>query len=147
MLKVMIAEDDLMIAEMIEESLIGAGYETCGIARTVTEGVALGWLHRPDLAILDMRLADGGLGTDIAAQLADLRIGILYASGNVDQVVRVAEGGCCIAKPYQISDLLRALDIVAGAAIAGIIPTPPFPHGFLPLEEKHSRQRPLAFPH
>jgi DNA-binding response OmpR family regulator len=135
-LKVMIAEDDLMIADMIEESLIDAGYESCGIARTVTEGVALGWLHRPDLAIIDMRLAEGGLGTDIVAELADLRIGILYASGNIEQVMRVANGGSCIAKPYEITNLLRALDIVAGMAIKGVAPTPPFPRGFLLLEEK-----------
>jgi two-component system, response regulator PdtaR len=132
----MIAEDDLMIADMIEESLIDAGYESCGIARTVTEGVALGWLHHPDLAIIDMRLADGGLGTDIVAELADLQIGILYASGNSEQVRRLAKGGCCIAKPYEIKNLLRALDIVAGATITGVVPTPPFPHGFLLLEEK-----------
>jgi DNA-binding response OmpR family regulator len=136
MLKVMIAEDDLMIADMIEESLIDAGYESCGIARTVTEGVALGWLHRPDLAIIDMRLADGGLGTDIVAELAGLRIGILYASGNVEQVTRLANGGCYIAKPYEIKSLLCALDIVAGVAITGVVPTPPFPHGFSLLEDK-----------
>jgi DNA-binding response OmpR family regulator len=135
-LKVMITEDDLMIADMIEESLIDAGYESCGIARTVTEGVALGWLHRPDLAIIDMRLADGGLGTDIVAELADLRIGILYASGNGEQVTRLADGGGCIAKPYEIKNLLCALDIVAEAATTGVVPMPPFPHGFLLLEEK-----------
>jgi len=131
----MIAEDDLMIADMIEESLIDAGYQSCGIARTVTEGVALGRLHHPDLAIIDMRLADGGLGTDIVAELADLQIGILYASGNSEQVRRLAKGGCCIAKPYEIKRLLRALDIVAGAAVTGVVPMPPFPHGFLLLEE------------
>jgi two-component system, response regulator PdtaR len=135
-LKVMIAEDDLMAADMIEEALIDAGYESCGIARTVTEGVALGWLHRPDLAIIDMQLADGGVGTDIAAGLADLRIGILFASGNIEQVMRLANGGCYIAKPYDIKNLLHALDIVAGVVITGVVPTPPFPHGFSLLEDK-----------
>jgi two-component system, response regulator PdtaR len=36
-LKVLIAEDDLMIADIAEEILIEHGYEVCGIARTVTE--------------------------------------------------------------------------------------------------------------
>jgi response regulator of citrate/malate metabolism len=35
MLKVMIAEDDLMMADMLEDVLVGNGYEVCGIARTV----------------------------------------------------------------------------------------------------------------
>jgi DNA-binding response OmpR family regulator len=30
MLKVVIAEDDLMIADMAEEMLVDAGYEVCG---------------------------------------------------------------------------------------------------------------------
>jgi CheY-like chemotaxis protein len=74
MLKVLIAEDDLMIADMTEEILQTNGYEVCGIARTVAEAVALGRDHLPDLAILDMRLADGGLGTQIAAEPSALTV-------------------------------------------------------------------------
>jgi DNA-binding response OmpR family regulator len=60
-LKVLIAEDDLMIADLAEEVLAEAGYEVCGIARTVAEAIALAQHHTPDLAVLDLRLADGGL--------------------------------------------------------------------------------------
>ena len=67
MLKVLIAENDLLTADMLEEVLVDSGYDVCGIARSVEEGVALGNLHQPDLALLDLRLAAGGLGTDIAA--------------------------------------------------------------------------------
>jgi two-component system, response regulator PdtaR len=84
MLKVLMAEDDFMIADMAEEVLVEHGYEVCGIARTVAEAVALGRRHKPDLAVIDLRLADGGLGTEVAAQLGALgRIGVLYATGNV----------------------------------------------------------------
>jgi DNA-binding response OmpR family regulator len=129
-LKVLIAEDDLMIADMIESSLLADGYEVTGIARTVAEGVALGRVNRPDLAILDMRLADDGLGTEIAAQLKDgPRIGILYASGNINHVMRLAEGDACLAKPYPTADLLRALRIVEQIIGKGGV-SPPFPRGF-----------------
>ena len=131
MFNVLIAEDDLMIADMIEEALVTNGYEVCGIAPSVGAAVACGREHRPDLAIIDMRLAHGGLGTDIITQLQDgPRIGILYASGNINQVIDVADRDACIAKPYRIEDLLRALNIVAGIAICGIVATPPFPRGF-----------------
>ena len=69
LLKVLIAEDELMIADVIEEALITNGYEVCGIAATVDEAVALGEKHKPDLAVLDVRLAKGGLGPDIARRL------------------------------------------------------------------------------
>lgn len=34
---VMIAEDDLLIADMLEDALVAGGYEVCGIARTVKQ--------------------------------------------------------------------------------------------------------------
>jgi response regulator of citrate/malate metabolism len=49
MLKVMIAEDDLMMADMLEEVLVAGGYKVCGIARTVDKAVELGKRHKPDL--------------------------------------------------------------------------------------------------
>jgi len=112
-LKVLIAEDDLMTAETIAEALVGAGYEVSGVARTVSEGVALGRAVRPDLAIVDIRLAGGGLGTEIVTQLRDgNHIGVLYESGYINQPLELAAGDACIAKPYSTKDLLCALKIV-----------------------------------
>ena len=131
MLKVLIAEDDLMIADLAEEILVDGGYNVCGIARTVPEAVALAQLHKPDLAVLDLRLADGGLGTEIAAQLLPLgRLGVLYATGNVSQVaLTTADGDACLSKPYRSIDLLRSLEIVAEIVAFGA-GSPPFPKGF-----------------
>jgi len=103
MLNVLVAEDDVMIADFIEEALISEGYEVWGVARTVPEAVRLGQLHRPDLAIIDIKLAEGGLGTEIIAQLLEgPRIGVLYASGNINLIGEDADGDAYIAKPYDI---------------------------------------------
>jgi DNA-binding response OmpR family regulator len=129
-LKVSIAEDDLMIADLVEEILVDEGYEVCGIARTVAEAVALAQHHKPDLAVLDLRLADGGLGTDIAAELLPFgKIGVLYATGNISQVVlTTADGDASLSKPYRSADLLRSLEIVAEIVATGKA-LPPFPKG------------------
>jgi CheY-like chemotaxis protein len=134
-LKVLIAEDDLMIADLAEEVLAEAGYEVCGIARTVAEAIALAQHHTPDLAVLDLRLADGGLGTEIAAQLLPLgRFGVLYATGNISQVVlTTADGDACLSKPYSSTDLKRGLEIVAEIIATGEA-LPPFPQGFQILQ-------------
>jgi CheY-like chemotaxis protein len=131
MLKVLIAEDDLMIADMAEEMLVQAGYEVCGIARTVAKAVELGRHHKPDLAVIDLRLAEGGFGTEIAAQLNDLPLlGVLYASGNMmHAVLTTADGHASIAKPYRSADLVRGLEIVAELVATGTA-LPPFPYGF-----------------
>ena len=135
MLKVMIAENDLLMADMLEESLVDAGYEVCGIARTVAEGVALGELHKPDLALLDLRLSHGGLGTEIAAQL-DRKggLGILYATGNSGQIrLSKEDGEACLDKPYRAVDVVRALKIVEEIISTGKAARP-FPSGFHLLE-------------
>ncbi len=131
MLKVLIAEDDLMIADMAEEFLVGCGYEVCGIARTVGEAVVLGLRHRPDLLVIDVRLADGGLGTEIPGRLTALgRVGVLYATGNMLLLLQSgADGDACISKPYSFADLRRSLEIVTEIVATGEA-TLPFPRGF-----------------
>ena len=131
MLKVLIAEDDLLIADLAEEILVEAGYDVCGIARTVGEAVALAQQHKPDLAVLDLRLADGGLGTEIAAQLLPLgRLGVLYATGNMSQIaLTTANGDACLSKPYSSADLLSGMKIVAEILATGKAHSP-FPQGF-----------------
>ncbi|TBW35819.1 response regulator [Siculibacillus lacustris] len=131
MLKVLIVEDELMIADMVEEMLVDGGYEVCGIARTVEDAAALGRLHQPDLAVIDVRLAGGGLGIDIPERWADLdRIGILYATGNPIFLMQSgAVGDACLTKPYNGADLQRSLAIVT-ALVAGGTATAPFPRGF-----------------
>jgi CheY-like chemotaxis protein len=90
-----------MIADSAEDIIVENGYEVCGIARTVAEGVALARLHKPDLAIVDLRLADDELGTEVAAQLVPRgKLGILYATGNISQIIlSLADGQACL--PFQ----------------------------------------------
>src|SRR3984957_1043653 len=135
MLKVMIAEDDLMMADMLEDVLVEGGYEVCGIARTVEKGVELGERHQPDLAVLDLRLAGGGLGTEIAARLNHQNhLGILYATGNLGHMsLTKADGEACLGKPYRSEDIVRALKIVEEIVSTGEA-SKPFPKGFYVLK-------------
>jgi DNA-binding response OmpR family regulator len=147
-LKVLIVEDDLMIADMIEEILVAGGYAVCGIARTVADGVALGHLHKPDLAVIDMRLADGERGSTVATQLSSIeKLGILYATGNAAECMRTASAGHgCLAKPYRDIDLLRSLELVSELVATGGA-SPPFPNRFkilpsatvIPRKNAHGR--------
>jgi DNA-binding response OmpR family regulator len=134
MLKVLIVEDDLMLADFAEEILFEHGYEVSGIARTVADAVALVRRSRPDLVILDLRLADGRLGTEFASQLPAVgRPGILYVTGNISQLALTStDGDACLSKPYRSADLVRGLEIVAGIVATGKA-QPPFPDGFQPL--------------
>jgi DNA-binding response OmpR family regulator len=102
-LKVMIAEDDILLADMLEEALTKGGYEVCGVADTVEKAVELGERYKPDLALLDIRLAKGGSGTDIPARLnRPASMGVLFASGHAGQTsLTKTDGDALITKPYR----------------------------------------------
>ena len=141
MLRVLIAEDELMIAGLLEDVLATSGYEVCGIARTVDEAVALGELHKPDLALLDVRLAWGGFGPEIARRLNSRgKFGVLYTTGDDDRIstLTLADGDASIAKPYSVEDVVRALEIVREITTRGTS-TSPFPSGFRLLSESAGR--------
>ena len=132
MSKVMIAEDDLVMADMLADILVHSGYEVCGIARTVDGAVDLYKRHKPDLAILDLRLSHESVGTEIAARLHPRgNLGILYTTGNVGQMdsLTKADGDACMRKPYRAEDVVQALEIVERFVSTGEV-TGPFPQGF-----------------
>jgi DNA-binding response OmpR family regulator len=132
--KVMIVEDDLAMADMLEDVLVAGGYEVCGIARAVEEGLELAARHKPDFAVLDVRLAGGDRGTDIGAELhRPGGPGILYATGNMGLIdLANASGEACLVKPYGPMDILRALEIVEQIVSTGKASSP-LPKGFYVL--------------
>jgi DNA-binding response OmpR family regulator len=141
----MIVEDELLIADMIAATLDRAGYGVCGIARTVGEAVTLVKLHRPNLAVIDLRLEDGELGTGIAPQLEGTRtMGILYACGDTARVLQIApDGEACLSKPYSPEDLLRSLEILDELFKTGTA-SDPFPAGFQLLAKQTPSARPIG---
>src|ERR1700685_2879009 len=131
MLKVLIAEDDLLMADILEEVLVENGYEVCGVARTVEKAVEIGEHHKPDLAILDLQLASGGRGSEIAHLLKRRgRIGVLYATGHISTAnLTSSDGEALLSKPYRPQDVVRALEIVEQIILTGET-SKPFPKGF-----------------
>ena len=91
----MIAEVASLMADMLEDMLVQSGYEDSpALPLQVEEGVELGDRCKPDLAVLDIRLAEGGLGMDIAARMQSRDgLGILYASGNSGQMGLTKDDG------------------------------------------------------
>ena len=131
MKRVLIAEDDALIAELLEEVIAGGGYAVCGVAATSDEAVRLGKLCNPDLAVLDVQLAQGGDGMEVAALLAEevQQIGILFATANCESVfARKPRGHACLAKPFLPATLLAALEVVE-RIVAGGTPSQPLPQG------------------
>lgn len=135
MLKVLIVDDDFMMADFLEEILVDAGYIVCGIAGSVAEAIELGVQHKPDLGVIDVRLSNEEYGTEVATALRRRgRFGVLYATGNPDHpLLSEAEGEGCIAKPYLAFSIVSALRVVSERMARLPVATAP-PKGFRLLE-------------
>ena len=116
MSKVLIVEDDLLVADCLEDVLIDAGYEVCGIATTVAEGIRICQQCTPDLGVIDLGLSGGESGTDVAAALCPHgEFGVLYVTGNPEHpLLSEAQGVGCLAKPYSTATLIAALRYISG---------------------------------
>ena len=55
--RVLILEDEILVAWSLQELLSLVGYEVTGIAATVSDALCLAENTKPDLAIVDVRLA------------------------------------------------------------------------------------------
>lgn len=110
--KVIVVEDDLLTADMLVDLLETHGYEVGGIAGNVSDALALIEEHDPELAIIDVRLESGDLGTNIIGELdKNHHLGILYATASISLIPQTTDHRALqISKPYNTSDILRGLE-------------------------------------
>jgi DNA-binding NarL/FixJ family response regulator len=112
--RILLIEDNPLIAEMMETALIEEGFRIVGIADTAERAVKLARLYHPDLAITDIRLAGPQDGIQAALQiLRETGARSIFATGNLDSV---SAGRCAhakplgwLTKPYTASQLVDAV--------------------------------------
>jgi len=110
-IKVLIVEDDCLIALDVEQELTTAGFEVCGVASSQTEALELAATLRPDLAVVDINLSPGD-GRIVAKALHE-RFGttVLFATAQCDDVKALNGTGAiaCLPKPYSAAIVPAAL--------------------------------------
>lgn len=116
--RIVIAEDEAIIRLDLKEILEEEGYEVVGETGRGDEAVALVREHRPDLAILDIKMP-GVDGLTAAREIAGERMAavlILTAFSQHDLVEQAREAGALayLVKPFQRSDLLPAIEMALG---------------------------------
>ena len=107
--RVLVVEDDAVIAMLLSEVLTGMGHDVCAIEGTEADAVAAAGRCRPDLMIVDARL---GEGSGVAAVEAILRGGFvphLFVSGDALRVRALRPDALVIQKPYREADLAHAI--------------------------------------
>ena len=65
-IKLLIVEDEMIIANDMKMMLEASGYEVCGIAKSVEKAIIILSEHKPDLVLIDINLSKGNEGIELA---------------------------------------------------------------------------------
>lgn len=113
--KILIVEDEFVVANDLRLILEKSSYEVCGMADSVKEALLLIEEHQPGLVLLDIYLKGDKTGIDLAKYLAEKGIAFVYLSANNNQKVmeaaRATQPYGFLIKPFREKDVLVTLDI------------------------------------
>jgi DNA-binding NarL/FixJ family response regulator len=112
--KILLVQDDFLLAEGLRVVIADAGYEVVGMARDTAGADKLATQHRPALAIVDMMLEVDVDGIATATFLKEKHgLQILITTGFPDSFVEregVHELACAVVKkPYSDEEILEAV--------------------------------------
>lgn len=101
-LRVLVVEDEALIAIELEYLLEDLGHVIVGVASCSADAIALGRTTTPDVALVDIHLIDGPTGVEVARALsADPRVTVLFMTANSKRIPPDFAGAIgVIAKPY-----------------------------------------------
>jgi two-component system, response regulator PdtaR len=116
--RVVIAEDEAIVRLDLKEIMEEEGYEVVGETGRGDEAVELVRTHRPDLAILDVKMP-GTDGLTAAREISADRLCavlILTAFSQRDLIEQARNAGVLayLVKPFQKSELLPAIEMAIG---------------------------------
>ena len=111
--RIMIVEDESLVAEDLQSCLARSGYEVVGIADTFDEAKHLAERARPDLALLDIRLKGPRDGIELAGELRRQNIGFVYLTSHGDEGTlaraEVTEPLGYVLKPFGAREMVPVL--------------------------------------
>jgi PAS domain S-box-containing protein len=83
--RILIVEDERVIAEQLQRSLVASGYEIVGIVGSGEEAITYGRQSQPDLVVMDIVLSGKVDGISAAQQLQPLGIPTVYLTAYSDR--------------------------------------------------------------
>jgi DNA-binding response OmpR family regulator len=111
--KILVVDDDRLVLATVTHGLAQAGYEVID-ADNGDDAILLARKHRPELALLDIRM-EGKSGFDVAEYLRDychIPFMFLSAFADPDTVAQVAALGAVayLVKPLDVSQIVPTVD-------------------------------------
>jgi two-component system, response regulator PdtaR len=109
--RILVVEDDFLVAMQMEAALTEAGFEIAGVASSGEDAIELAMSQRPCLVVMDIRLAGDRDGIDTALQLfAEQGIRCIFATAHHDEHARRRAAPAVplgwLQKPYTMTSLV-----------------------------------------
>ena len=113
--KILIVEDEFIVANHLKMILERDNFKVIGIASSVTQARNMLAQQKPEWVLLDIILQGEGTGIDLALDLINSEIPFLFISANTNQstleAVKKTQPYGFLVKPFRPKDLLVMLDI------------------------------------
>lgn len=117
--RILVVEDNYFVALNIESALLDAGFEVAGVVDSGEEALAVVADTRPDLVLMDIRLAGELDGIDTAIALRDLNIDCVFASAHHDAGMKArgapAKPRGWLVKPFTDAQLVETVRLALEA--------------------------------
>ena len=108
-LRVLIVEDEMLVAMNLEDMVLELGHEVAGIASRLAPALALARDGAFDAAILDVNLS-GEKSFPVADLLAQRGLPFLFATGyGIQGIEERYRSRTVLQKPFRLADLKAAL--------------------------------------
>jgi two-component system, response regulator PdtaR len=114
--KILIVEDEMLIARDLEALLTDWGFTVVGIADAGEDAYSLYLLHEPDLMLVDVQLYGGMDGIELAQQCnAIRRVPFIYLTGQADHATieraKASSPAAYLFKPFDEKQLLVSIEL------------------------------------
>src|SRR4051794_11665246 len=116
-LRILLVEDEILIAEDARIGLERMGYVVVGTAASGPDAVQQAGQLRPDLILMDVRLQGAMNGVEAARRIrSQADIPIICVTAHASVLASSENGGrcTCLAKPYSPTQLQAAIQAVVG---------------------------------
>ncbi len=114
--KILIVEDEMIIAANISLQLTNLGYEVTGIIPRAEEVLPLIRQHQPDIVLMDINLKGHLDGIDVAHLIQnEFKLPIIFLTANSDEShfnrAKAVNPYAFLSKPFKKLDLQRAIEL------------------------------------